>query len=252
MTPGDVHILIPGLPKSANVFIQRTVELTLDCRFVRLVTPAQRLIRDRLDEFFALERAVGGEHLRAIDHNLSLLSDHGVGKLAILVRDPRDAVISWWHHLERSDIKAQAEEYGARGGISAAYHDLDRQEKLRELITSEYPGYQAWISEWLKVIDDPSSGLSCHVHRFEDFAADKRKSLRAMLAFFGHDVEPVFPSIEGPRDTGIHPATHFRRGQVGSYRDEAPPDLVALLDKTLDPGLARRMGWTQQEVPHAR
>jgi hypothetical protein len=38
--------------------------------------------------------------------------------------------------------------------------------------------------------------------------------------------------------------THFRRGQVGSYRDEAPPELLALFDERLDRGLAARMQLT--------
>ena len=64
-----------------------------------------------------------------------------------------------------------------------------------------------------------------------------------MLAFFGYDIDPVLPVVDDTRDAGIHAATHFRRGQVGSYRDEAPPELVKLLDQRLDRRLAARMGW---------
>ena len=65
-----------------------------------------------------------------------------------------------------------------------------------------------------------------------------------MLAFFGHDIDPVLPEMGDAKNAGIHTETHFRRGRVGSHRDEAPPELVRLFDERLDRSLAVRMGWT--------
>ena len=64
-----------------------------------------------------------------------------------------------------------------------------------------------------------------------------------MLAFFGHDCAPVLPGKDGEVDAGINLATHYRRGQVGSHRDEAPPHLVARFKQRLDRALAERFGW---------
>ena len=77
------HLIIPGLPKSANVFIQRTMQMTLGCTFVRFVSPQNRILPDKFDEFFALERAVGGEHFLANEHNLRLLAAHNVRRIAV-------------------------------------------------------------------------------------------------------------------------------------------------------------------------
>ena len=239
MTAPVFHLIIPGLPKSANVFIQRTMQLTLGCTFVRFVSsePSRNILPDKFDEFFALHRAVGGEHFPPNEHNLRLLAAHDVRKIAILVRDPRDAVISWWRHLERPDIKAKYK------SEPSYFYDLSPEEKLRDLIVRRLPDYQTWVATWLDVADT-SSTLECHVNRFETFAADQQGALRRMLAFFGHDIDPVLPDIDDARDAGIDPKTHFRRGQVGSYRDEAPPELVRLFDERLDRSLAVRMGWT--------
>ena len=126
--------------------------------------------------------------------------------------------------------------------MSLNYYDLSVEERLRDLIIRMFPLFQSWVAAWLDVADT-SSTLECHIHRLERFAADQRGALRAMLAFFGHDIDPVLPGIDGARDVGIHLDTHFRRGRVGSYRDEAPPELVQLFDARLDRGLAVRMGW---------
>jgi Sulfotransferase domain len=242
MTDPAFHLVIPGLRKAANVFVQRTMERTLGCTFVRFVEREQ-ILPDRFDEFFALQRAVGGEHLLPNAHNLRLLAAHNVTRIAILVRDPRDALVSWWHHLERSDIKAaRLGDQSAAGAADTTYYQLGAEDKLRDLIARRFPVFQAWIADWLNVADS-SATLKCHINRYEDFATDQRGALRAMLAFFGHDLEPVLPDVDGTRDAGIHVPTHFRRGEVGSYRDEAPPELVRLLDERLDRRLAARMGW---------
>lgn len=245
MTAPTFHLIIPGLPKSANVFIESAMQATLGGTFVRFASVQQQILPDKFVEFFALERAVGGQHILPTAHNLRQLDVHDVRRICILVRDPRDAVISAWHHLERPDIKANPKTIpaiAANGAISWNYYDLSWEEKLRDLIERLFPVFQAWVASWLDVAD-ASSTLQCHINRFEDFAADQRGALRAMLRFFGHDIEPVLPAVGDAREAGINLATHFRRGRVGSHREEAPPDLVRLFDDRLDRGLAARMGW---------
>jgi hypothetical protein len=246
MTAPVFHLVIPGLAKSANVFIQNAMQATLGCSFVRFADMEQRILPEKLDEFFALDRAVGGQHILPTAHNLGQLAAHNVQRICILVRDPRDAVISAWHHFERADIRARPETLrviAATGAVSLNYYDLTPGEKLRDLIVRLFPVFQNWIASWLDVIDTVST-LQCHVNRYENFVTDQRGALRAMLEFFGHDIEPVLPSIGATRDAGIDTATHFRRGQVGSYRDETPPELLRLFDERLDRKLAARMSWT--------
>jgi Sulfotransferase domain len=239
------HLIIPGLPKSANVFIESAMQATLGCAFVRFANMQQEILPEKLDGFFALPRAVGGQHFLPTAHNLAQLGAHDVRRICILVRDPRDAVISAWRHFERADIKANPKTIpiiAATGAISLNYYDLSPEQKLRDLVDHLFPVFQNWVATWLDVVET-STVLQCRINRYEDFAADQRGALRAMLEFFGHDVEPVLPAIGETREAGIDTATHFRRGKVGSYRDEAPPDLVRLFDERLDRGLAARMGW---------
>jgi hypothetical protein len=245
MTAPIFHLIIPGLPKSANVFIESAMQATLGCSFVRFANMQQQIQPEKFDAFFALDRAVGGQHVLPTVHNLAQLAAHDVRRICILVRDPRDAVISAWHHFERPDIKANPKTIpviAATGAISLNYYDLSAEEKLRDLVVRLFPIFQNWVATWLAVIDR-SPDVQFHINRYEDFATDQRGALRAMLEFFGHDVEPVLPAIGETREAGIDTATHFRRGQVGSHRDEASPELVRLFDEGLDRALAARMGW---------
>lgn len=63
-----------------------------------------------------------------------------------------------------------------------------------------------------------------------------------MLRFFGHEVEPILPQVDR-QAAGIDAKTHFRRGVVGTFREEAPGEVVELLNAGLDPALAERFGW---------
>jgi hypothetical protein len=244
MSAPACHLIIAGLRKSANMFVQRTFEMTLGCTSVRLVDGNEEIVSAKLDELFAARRAVGSGHFLPTEHNLGLLAARRVGKIAILVRDPRDALISWWHHLERPDIKAaRLSGRVPMRAIDPNYYELSPEEKLRDLIDRRFDEFQAWIVAWLQVAEG-SSTLHCHINRFEDFAADQRRALRAMLAFFGHDLDPVLPDLGGEKVAGIQATTHFRVGRAGSYRREAPPELVRLFDERLDRRLAARMRWT--------
>jgi hypothetical protein len=122
------------------------------------------------------------------------------------------------------------------------YYELTPEQKLRALITPGMATMQAWMAAWVDVADT-STSVRVHFNRFEDFAVDQRGVLGVMLSFFGHDIDPVLPGIDAERDAGIHPSTHFRRGRAGSHRDEAPPELVRMMNERLDGRLAARMGW---------
>ena len=246
MTPAS-HLIIPGLPKAANVFIETAIAATLDCTRAMFVSSREQQIQpDQFAAFLALNRGVGGQHFAASKHNLALLVAHDIHRIAILVRDPRDAVISFWHHLERPDIKTKRREASpdtSDRGVGHDYYGLTPEQKLSRLVERVFPTFQNWVANWVRAADD-TQGIQCYFQHFEQFAADQRGTLRALLHFFGHDIDPVLPAIGQTRLGGIDPVTHFRRGRAGSYRDEAPPELVRRFDEGLNRALAARMNWT--------
>jgi len=248
MPAGTRNIVVIGLPKSGNMYFTGAIQKTLGCVPVAFCTRAnihQQIMPEKLDEFMRLEWAIGGQHLPPTQYNLRLLEAVGIEKIAILFRDPRDAVISWWRHLERSDIKGAAWSRAvlfAAGLQSRDYYDLSSQEKLRDLIEFMFPSMQQWMKDWIGVMSSPSP-FQFHLMLYERFALAPRDTIRDLLRFFGHDTTPVLPETTGKTDAGIHLETHFRRGRAGSYRDEAPPHLISMLDERLDWGLAAKFGW---------
>lgn len=186
---------------------------------------------------------MAGDHFRATEDNLRRLAEVGIRRIAVMVRDPRDALVSLWHHLEREDVKSQPWliDALAERGINRDYFILSPEQQLAEHIEYTFPHYQRWLREWARALDVPSP-FAFHLRRYEDFVQDPAEALRRMYRFFGYDAEPVLPNVRGDQ-TSIDTFTHFRRGVVGSHRDELPAELRSRLNALIDPTLFGRFGW---------
>lgn len=242
------HVLLIGLPKSANVFIRNTLMETLGLQSATFVIPGVRQIVNPMALFNFVEGppAVGGQHMAPDDYNLDLLDGAGLHRIVLLVRDPRDALVSWWHHLQRPDIAAARwvhADQEATGAVTSAYRGLDRVGQMDELIENLFPKRQAWLSGWNR-IQRSDSRFEVHLVRYEDFRAQPEATLSAILTFLGHDHSIVLPTIERPAGGGIDPKTHFRRGESGSHRDELLARQVERLRSLADRDLFSAFGWT--------
>lgn len=238
--------MVISLPKSATIYCQRSFELTLSLAHCR-ITSGFDIDEEALHRFMEQPMAVASDHTRATDRNLRLVAEAGIRRIAIMVRDPRDAMVSLWHHLEREDMKSQPWliDALAERGISREYFRLPPERKLAEHIKHTFPHYQRWLAEWGQALDAPSP-FEFHLRRYEDFAQDPARSLRQMHRFFGYDNEPILPDLKGTPaqlSAGIDMSTHFRRGIVGSHRDELPAHLRSRLNALADPRLFERFGW---------
>lgn len=244
MPEPSTHLVFTGLPKSANVFIRTSLQKTLNLEW-HDIYPRGITARDinalALESFIKAPRATTGQHFPATEWNLNLLKSGGIRKIGVIVRDPRDAVVSWWHHMERPDMGwADRAELTAAGIISQNYVDLPKEDKLTSLIANLFPFFQDWLREWSVTIESDKN-FQFHLLRYEDFITDPEKHITALLGFFGHDIKPVLPKIEAAE--GIDTTTHFRRGKAGSHRDEMTPAQQRLSRNLLDPSLFERFGW---------
>jgi hypothetical protein len=163
--------VIATLPKSGTVYVQKCCEGTLGAVHHRVVCPAGNVRDDIIAEaLFRLSehpRAVIAEHIPANAWNLSLLRSSGIDRITLLVRDPRDALVSWWRHLERSDIRLPwiIAHLSSSGPMSTHYYDLSPEGRLADLITCMFPAMQEWLAAWGATIDRaPYGSADIHVH----------------------------------------------------------------------------------------
>lgn len=248
-------LVIFSLPKSASTYFRRSIEAALSTSEQRINAPWTAIKADVIAEQARLLAAqpcgLTGGHIRATRRNIRCLEEAGIKRIAILVRDPRDALVSWWRHLERPDIRdalTTGHHLSSMGLMSPRYYELTVEERLADLIEHMFPAMQEWLADWARAMAEEPRFLF-HVTRYEDFIGDPKGHLRGVLRFFGHDAEPVMlgPRKDGAPEqvlAGIDLFTHFRRGVVGSHRDEVAAPLLKRMNGLVDHSLFARYAWT--------
>jgi Sulfotransferase domain len=169
-------------------------------------------------------------------------------RVILLVRDPRDVIVSLYHQRR-----------GRHGGYTGT---------LDEFLAERRGGFESLLrfyGAWADNLDTPGRVL---VVRYEDLHARPEHELRRVLDFTGLDgVDPAvvadavafgsFDHMRGLEEAGtfatekLRPgrrgdlATYkTRRGQVGGYRDELTECQIARLDSLLAASAAGRFGYT--------
>ena len=153
----------------------------------------------------------------------------------VIVRDPRDIVASLANHFDCTIEEAIAT---MNDDNAMACRKTDRQTShLRERRSS----WDANVASWLDQIDIP-----VHLVRYEDLLKDGAATLRGALSFAGLLVndEKIKQAVRFSdflqlqhleRTSGFAEGSRkgtrfFRRGEVGSWRDELTPEQVARIE----------------------
>lgn len=126
-----------------------------------------------------------------------------------LVRDGRDAIVSW--------ARQRCEEPG---------HDF--RAELARMITHRKPrGTSTWGDTVLSWVRPPSPRRV--VLHFEELTRDPRTAIAETLSSLGLDLSPQ-PGAVVPSFAELHETDpgFFRRGRTGSHQDELPEDLHRL------------------------
>ena len=148
-----------------------------------------------------------------------------------IVRDPRDVAVSWAHHLGVSQTKAveimEDPDYGAFDDVSA-------------LIPYRTGTWSQHVQSWIADCELPVLRL-----RYEDL--DRPESVMDIAHWIGVGIthqeasrvvaECSFTQLAAAEITGgfiespAHGRVFFRRGQVGSWRDELDSHLVERIEQ---------------------
>jgi hypothetical protein len=160
-------------------------------------------------------------------------------KVILLVRDPRDAIVSRYHQ--------HREELAQKLG----YDDLDRY--LCE--SDELAGYIQFYNDWQ---NHPDSAKDVLTVRYEDMKADTLASVQRVCEFLQLPITPTemseaidYASFKNMRKMEIEGSTQVRtgvmstrnveqaesfkvrKGAIGGYRNELKPESVSLIDRAI-------------------
>jgi aryl sulfotransferase len=174
-----------------------------------------------------------------------LAGRRGADAAIVIARDPRDVAPSVANHNSVSIDDAIT----LMNDVQAAY--CAKPARLHDQLRQKVPSWSAHIASWLDQTDIP-----VHQIRYEDMKADTLGTFRRALDFAGRPAsdEDIRRAVgyadfaelrrqeeekgfsETPRRPG---GLFFRRGEVGSWRDELTPEQVARIEAAHAPMMLR-------------
>ena len=164
-------------------------------------------------------------HIRDIETDWTKQNNHGA---VALVRDMRDVVVSWFHHLNRADLQS---------GFSSPRYPNIEEFYFDHFIGQIFGNDRYYFGEFEKWLDFVGAN-SFPVIKYEDLVVDTQSSLRKVMNFWkvsvsDQSLEEVARnySFSNIQDTlsgrsgfvsDVLKAGHMRHGRVGSWEKELP------------------------------
>jgi hypothetical protein len=163
-----------------------------------------------------------------------LISKKATAGVIYLLRNPLDVAVSFAHH-NASNVKSVA-----RNMNNPNFAFVDDPQQLRNQLRQRLLTWSGHIASW---VDEPD--LRALTVRYEDLQADTAAALTAIIRFCGLEVDAArikkavrFSQFDEAQkqeaergfDEKMPLAKNFfRKGQVGAWREELPPNLAKKL-----------------------
>ncbi len=152
-------------------------------------------------------------HCMATYHNLCTLRDAGFTRATVLLRDPRDATVSWTYHV-RALGSAMRNFASMIQHLPIDYLDWSHEAQLAFQIRTFLPAAVNWIEGWANAAADQSE-LAIEFVWFDAIRVEPSKTFRKIFEFHGvaqYDLTKIGPPEPGKR--------HFRKGESGAWHEE--------------------------------
>lgn len=185
---------IPGikliaLPRSASTFVLQSLGKGLNSKFLYNIDlsagffPGGRLTTTWVHDFLH-GGVVARSHVASTEDNLAILAQF-CPKVVLLIRDPRDAAISYgrltefrWHQTEFQITKRL-------NRIPENYRELSKPERLDIMFDRFFAPFAEWLLAWLRVVEEAPRGIEFLVVNLKDLKSDKHEFFSRILDFYG-------------------------------------------------------------------
>jgi hypothetical protein len=239
-------ILFNTMPKSGSIYISRWLAMGLNLQETKIAVclfPDDLIIRDKYDRF-----VTGGkicqQHLPARDLNLRFIANRDP-RIVVHLRDPRQATLSWTHHLDNF-YEQRDSVPGCKLGLEAVtpplpsdYFDRPFEQRLDYQIRTHFPQLIEWMQGWASAARTRTYGLRILFTTFEGFKRQPEKVISDILAHYSINSR-AFNWSRRPEATS---ETHFRKGEVDEWREVFTKEQAEYAASLLPAELAKDFGW---------
>lgn len=239
---GMPSFFLNTLPKSGSMYSVNLIGQGLGLTSMKLAGgyfPHDQLIASHL-QHFNVGGLIAQEHVPASRINRVLLSQH-LKKMTLHVRDPRQATLSWTHHLETlysQEITASSMQLHDPPPPQN-YCEMTLKNKIQWNLDHHLPHCVKWIEGWLDAEQDPSFTTQLLFTEFRELREAPKQYFEKLFEFFEieiHNFEPRLPESDGRMD-------HYRKGEVDEWRAAFTPAQCEQATAAMPPRLLERFGW---------
>ncbi len=175
----------------------------------------QLLLPDGMKRY--LKGFIFGAHMQASYHNTRILEESDIRKVTVLLRDPRDAFVSWVHHLRK--LGPSARDYHSKiYHIPRAYYNWSLEEQFAYQIRSFLPITVNWVEGWLDYYALENRQIEVLFVYFDELKREPTRYIHRIAEF--NEIKSVDLSKILRAEPG---KMHFRKGEHEQWQEEFSP-----------------------------
>lgn len=230
-------IIFNTLPKSGSVYIVQTLSQGIKegkfCRISNDTFPWDPVSPKGL-EILMRTNGITQEHFDASPYNLALL-ERFCPRLIIHLRDPRQALVSWTHHLNKiQHSKEILDKFLLE--LPQGYFQWNFSDQLDWQIENYLPACIDWIQAWIAASE--RKGIEILFTTYEEFIADRALFFGKILDFYSlKHLESQIPLLAKSEEK------HFRKGVIDEWRTELSPEQKMRVMEMVPRELLDRFHW---------
>ncbi|MEG3969484.1 tetratricopeptide repeat protein [Microcoleus sp. T2B6] len=232
-------IFLNTLPKSGSMYVLEAISNGLKKPWMRIAVDDGENISRGAVNILAAKMKLAHEHLPASLRNLCLITEV-LDRLIVHVRDPRQAMLSWVHHLSKTIAETE--------DVISLMHMIPDAENYFSLPLTEQISWQIekghlsavinFIEGWLDAEADPSFYPKILFTKYEDLAADPQAFFESILNFYEID-KSRFTFPEPPQQGKLH----YRKGRADEWREVFTAEQVEKASSMIPQRLFDKFGW---------
>ena len=184
-----------------------------------------------------------GSHMQASYHNMTVLHMSGIDRITVLLRDPRDAFISWVHHLKNLGVSAR--NYHSKiYHIPESYFDWSLPEQFDFQVRTFLSSIINWVEGWLDYYASSDKKIDVQFVYFDQLKRDPESYCRNIVKF--HNIKNAdFSKVITPEEGKFH----FRKGEHGQWKVDLSEHNQRLVDTLLQDRIVRGFERAAQAHP---
>jgi hypothetical protein len=232
-------LLLNTMPKSGSVYVQKSLSKILDFGTAYLGNRYGLIDQMNIQDTrtFSCGGFVSQNHLAPSPENLQVLR-HFKLKMVLHMRDPRQALLSWVHHLQfvagGDDTSEELLYVTPRPPIG--YFKLSLSRQIDWQIDNYMPQLVLWAERWVEIAD--RNTIPILITHQNDLRTAEKAFFNKILAFYDVDLDYALPNLARTMNE-----THFRLADPMEWSRTVTPDQAIRAASMIPESLSVRCGW---------